>query len=143
MKTGKIYNRRLYIIGFIAFSLFIFIGLFFNERTKTENDIFNGEIAFRDTIHDFGVTDGNDTLHSYKFIFMNVGKVPVSILSTRTSCDCTTATFSDNIIYPGDTGCINVCHKTYPDFSGQYIENIQVRINSERIHILSVTGSVK
>lgn len=61
------------------------------------------KITFEATEFNFGTIDEGDIVeHSYKFT--NTGKVPLTILSARSSCGCTTPEWPKDPIPPGGTG---------------------------------------
>jgi hypothetical protein len=61
------------------------------------------KITFETTEYNFGTIDEGDVVeHSYKFT--NTGKVPLTILSARSSCGCTTPEWPKEPIPPGGTG---------------------------------------
>lgn len=58
--------------------------------------------------YDFGAIAEADGVASGQFVFVNSGDSPVSIVSVRTSCGCTTVDLPLDEINPGDTAVIAV-----------------------------------
>ena len=71
---------------------------------QEENAIqFNKKIvSYKDIQHDFV---HKDTI-VVEYTFLNVGTVPVRILGVDSSCSCTTPSYSQENIKPGETGKI-------------------------------------
>ena len=62
----------------------------------------NKILSFKDIQHDFV---NKDTI-VVEYTFQNVGTVPVRILGVDSSCTCTTPSYSQGDIKPGETGKI-------------------------------------
>lgn len=60
------------------------------------------------TEHDFGAFDEDDGKVSCVFRFVNTGDEPVSIISVRATCGCTTSSYTKGSVAPGDTATVNV-----------------------------------
>lgn len=64
-------------------------------------------LFFNDTQHDFGtVQEGN--VVDYTFKFVNKGSGPLKISNVKTTCGCTTALVSGELIAPGKEGTLDV-----------------------------------
>ncbi|MEM6801752.1 MAG: DUF1573 domain-containing protein [Bacteroidota bacterium] len=64
-------------------------------------------VVFEQDQHDFGtVTEGK--LVQYQFKFKNTGEHPLHITKVKPSCGCTTPSFSQEPVAPGEEGFIDV-----------------------------------
>jgi len=73
------------------------------ERSQTEGPI----LQFKSKEHDFGtISEGEIVLHTFQF--ENTGKSPLIISDAVGSCGCTTPTWSNTPIKPGESGYIEV-----------------------------------
>lgn len=59
-------------------------------------------IYFPETSHDFGLVDKGNVV-AYNFTVKNKGNAPLKITRIRTSCGCTAAVTSKNILEPGES----------------------------------------
>lgn len=66
------------------------------------------KIVWSSMDYDFGAIAEADGPASGRFVFVNAGDSPVSVVSVRTSCGCTTADLPLDAINPGDTAVIAV-----------------------------------
>lgn len=68
------------------------------------------KISFEQTTYDFGNIreDGGKVTH--EFTFTNTGKDPLTILSARAECGCTTPEYPKGEIKPGASGIIKVTY---------------------------------
>ncbi len=78
--------------------------------SSDKKEIQGPRIAFVSTIRDFGRVDINTTL-KHTFSFKNVGTENLTV-NTRSTCSCTVANLSDNVIPPGGSGKIQVKYNT-------------------------------
>lgn len=62
---------------------------------------------FKDTQHDFGTVQEGDVLN-YTFNFVNKGNSELKISDVKTSCGCTTALVSGELVEPGKEGTLKV-----------------------------------
>lgn len=69
-----------------------------------------GEVKWLETSHDFGAFDEDFGPVSCDFKFVNTGNEPVSILSARASCGCTSPKYTREAVAPGDTAVISVTY---------------------------------
>ena len=66
-----------------------------------------GKLDFESETHDYGfIMQGDSVVHRFKF--KNIGKAPVSILNTKTSCGCTVPKHPEHPIAPGESADIKV-----------------------------------
>jgi uncharacterized cupredoxin-like copper-binding protein len=66
---------------------------------------------FKDTQHDFGTVQEGDVVN-YTFNFVNKGNAELKIRDIKTSCGCTTALVSGNLVEPGKEGTLKVALDT-------------------------------
>jgi Protein of unknown function (DUF1573) len=64
-------------------------------------------LSFAEASYDFGtVKEGEIVVHKFKFT--NIGRGPLVIYDTRSSCGCTIPEAPENAISPGDSGEITI-----------------------------------
>lgn len=66
------------------------------------------KIVWRSMDYDYGAIAEADGPASGQFVFVNAGDSPVSVVSVRTSCGCTTADLPLEAVNPGDSAVIAV-----------------------------------
>ena len=64
------------------------------------------ELAFSETIHDFGSINEVDGPAEHEFLFTNTGSEPVKIQNVKASCGCTTPGWTKEEVSPGGTGFV-------------------------------------
>ena len=64
-------------------------------------------IKFEDMLHNFGKLEQVDK-RKHTFLFTNSSELPLYILDVNTSCGCTVASYSEDVIAPGENGEINL-----------------------------------
>lgn len=86
-----------------AFSLFLFILLFFAASAQTTQE----PVQFKELEYDFGkIPQGKPVYHSFEI--KNAGTKPVKLVDVHASCGCTTPEWSKEPIAPGATAVIKV-----------------------------------
>lgn len=87
-------------------------------------------IYFPDTQHDFGkVSEGQKV--NYTFRFVNKGQSELLIKDVKSSCGCTAALVSSNVIKPGQEGTIKVEFDT-KNRSGKNSKTVTVQSNDPK-----------
>lgn len=66
--------------------------------------------VFLETRHDFGAFREEDGLAECQFALVNTGTTPLTIMSARATCGCTTPDYPRKAIAPGDTAYITVAY---------------------------------
>lgn len=105
-------------------------------------DTTNGpKIQFTSTVHEYGTlqkgADGN-----CEFTFTNTGNEPLVLSNVRASCGCTTPSWTQKPVLPGQTGTIKVRYNT--NNIGTFTKSITVTsnaVNNPRVQ-LKIKGNV-
>ena len=98
------------------------------------------DIKFATDTHDYGTinkgADGNCS-----FSFTNTGKEPLILSNVRSSCGCTTPSWTKDPVLPGKTGKIDVHYDT--NRLGQISKSITVTSNAKtETVVLMIKGNV-
>lgn len=94
-------------------------------------------IAFSEPVYDFGtVEQGAQITHLFRFT--NQGEQDLRVEDVKTSCGCTAAVTSVNVIAPGQEGMINVTFDT-THFVGEKVKSISVYSNDPRQPMTTLT----
>ena len=98
------------------------------------------DIKFVSDTHDYGTinkgADGNCS-----FAFTNTGKEPLILSNVRSSCGCTTPSWTKDPVLPGKTGKIDVHYDT--NRLGQISKSITVTSNAKTSTVvLMIKGNV-
>lgn len=98
------------------------------------------EIKFTSDTHDYGTinkgADGNCS-----FTFTNTGKEPLILSNVRSSCGCTTPSWTKDPVLPGKSGKIDVHYDT--NRLGQISKSITVTSNAKSSTVvLMIKGNV-
>jgi len=96
-------------------------------------DVFSpkGKVKFNNRSHNFGRVNRGEKL-SYRFVFTNTGKGPLSIHGVHASCGCTIADFDSSKIYQQDeVGFIDVELDT-TRFTGKLSKTVTVMSNEKK-----------
>lgn len=80
-----------------------------SSGNKNRHDL-TSNILFLDTVYDLGVVYTSNPVDSFDFRFVNTGNSPVVILAARSSCECTSASYSMAPVLPGDTSYVRVIY---------------------------------
>ena len=100
------------------------------------------DIKFDSDLYNFG-TVAEDGYVSCTFTFQNTGKWPLEIYKVTASCGCTTPSYSELPVAPGEKGTIEVTYNT-EGRPGVFNKTITVYSNSRRhpTYSLSIRGTV-
>lgn len=99
-------------------------------------------IVFAEPVYDFGkVEQGEQVTHMFRFT--NQGGQDLRVESVKTSCGCTAAVISEEVIPPGKEGTISATFDT-THFSGEKAKNISVYSNDplQPVTTLTLQGEV-
>lgn len=102
----------------------------------------SGVAKFATTTHNFGKVAEEVGSVSCEFVFTNTGKNPLIIQDIRTSCGCTSPSYTKDPILPGKKGTIKVTYSTTQRV-GAFDKKITVFTNEpDNVYTLSITGEV-
>lgn len=98
------------------------------------------EIKFDSKIYDYGtIAKGSDG--NCEFVFKNIGKEPLIITTIQKSCGCTTPTWDQKPILPGQSSSIKVGYDTQR--LGPFNKQITVISNATNsTEVLTIKGNV-
>lgn len=106
------------------------------------NDSQSGNAKFTTTTHDFGKIAEEIGTASCEFTFTNSGSKPIIIQDIRTSCGCTTPSYTKEPVLPGKQGIIKVSYST-TGRAGSFDKKITVFTNEpENVYTLNIKGEV-
>jgi len=99
-------------------------------------------IVFSEPVHDFGKAEQGDQV-THLFRFTNQGGQDLRIESVKTSCGCTAAVISADVIPPGKEGTISATFDT-SHFSGEKAKGISVYSNDplQPVSTLTLQGEI-
>ena len=127
-----IMKRTSLLIVLIALTTLMAIG-------QKKNEIV--EMHFTEIDHEFGTME-NSSDGSCVFIFKNNSKKPIAITNVKSSCGCTSPSWSKEPIQPGQSGTIDVVYNT--NIPGAFNKTIQVFSTAKNSPVrISVRGIVK
>jgi hypothetical protein len=96
-------------------------------------------VAFEKTTHDFGNVITN-TKARYQFSFVNKSNEPVVIKKVKASCGCTSPSYSQEPVQPGETGYVVAVYSA-PGAPQSFHKSITVE-TSHGIFVLHIKGNV-
>lgn len=119
----KVLFSIIFVLGLIAV---IFYG--YSRATPPAGDSQNlPKIEISPAFYDFGEVEFGKVVN-YNFIIKNSGKTPLEIKRVATSCGCTTAKISQQLIDPGQTAELAVVYDTAAMGDGPHGRGKQERI---------------
>ena len=122
-------------IIFSLLSVLVFIS-FVTAQQKGAN------ISFEKEIHDFGKIKEDGGKVEYIFTFTNTGDAPLIITKVKASCGCTSPTWTEKPVMPGQKGFVKAVFDPNRR-SGNFNKSIFVESNSEKgRNILRITGEI-
>ncbi len=99
-------------------------------------------ISFEKEVHDFGKIKEDGGKEEYKFSFTNTGDSPLIITNVKASCGCTSPTWTEKPIMPGQKGYVSTVFDPVRR-PGKFNKTIFVESNAEKGRIiLRITGDV-
>lgn len=99
-------------------------------------------ISFEKESHNFGTFKEDQGTVEYKFVFTNTGQSPLVINNVKASCGCTSPSWTEKPVMPGEKGFVNAIYdpKNRP---GAFNKTITVESNATNSRIvLKITGEV-
>lgn len=125
-------------LSFILLTMVLSIGFVMAQQNKQEN----GNAKFTKTTHDFGKVAEEVGKVSCEFTFTNTGNTPILLQDIRTSCGCTTPSYTKDPILPGKTGTIKVSYSTTGRV-GTFSKKVTVFTNEpSTVYALTIKGEV-
>ena len=116
-------------------SAFLIVGIA-NAQQKGAN------ISFEKEIHNYGKIKESDGKVEYKFVYTNTGSSPLIITKVRASCGCTSPTWTEKPVMPGQKGFVSAVFDPR-NRSGNFNKSITVETNAEKPRtILRITGEI-
>jgi len=98
------------------------------------------EMLFAQESHDYGTMEYGAN-GSYKFNFKNTSKKPLVIANVKSSCGCTTPSWSREPIQPGKSGSITVQYNT--NLPGMFNKTVQVFSSAKNSPVrLTIKGKI-
>lgn len=95
------------------------------------------------TVYDFGKIKEADGAATHRFVFRNTGGEPFVVLGAVGRCGCTTATYSEAEVAPGDTASV-VVRFDPAKRSGAFKQRVTVLLSGPSGHnSLFVKGEVE
>ncbi|MCG8410863.1 MAG: DUF1573 domain-containing protein [Bacteroidales bacterium] len=99
-------------------------------------------ISFDKTVHDFGKVKEDGGRVEYKFEYTNTGSAPLIITNVRASCGCTSPTWTQQPVMPGQKGFVTTMFNPIRR-PGMFNKSITVETNSQKSrNVLRITGEV-
>jgi Protein of unknown function (DUF1573) len=108
------------------------------------SDILNAQVKWtQGKTHDFGeIPEAIPVEHV--FYYQNQGNTPLTIETTRTTCGCTAARYSETSIQPGETGSLTVTFDGQVPIGNHFKKKIKVFFRERKKgETLVVYGEVK
>lgn len=100
-------------------------------------------ITFSEQTFDFGTIAEEDGPVSHTFYFKNEGTAPIVVNSVKASCGCTTPSWTQEPVAPGDTGIVVAEYNPY-NRPGAFSKTISVITNTEpNLAVLHIKGMVR
>lgn len=131
--------KKLFILSIIALLAPICLRA---QNVAPAQDTTNGpKIHFASIVHDYGTIqkDGNGNC---EFTFTNTGNEPLVLSNVKASCGCTTPSWTQKPVLPGQQGTIKVRYNT--NHVGGFTKSITVTsnaVNNPRLQ-LKIKGEV-
>ncbi len=101
-----------------------------------------GSAKFVSLSHDFGKVAEEVGSVTCEFQFTNTGKKPLIIQDIRTSCGCTTPSYTKDPVLPGKKGVVKVTYSTTGRI-GSFDKRITVFTNeADVVYTLTIKGEV-
>lgn len=98
-------------------------------------------VKFLESEFDFGHIEEAGGKVSHEFSFINMGQLAVAIVSVNAECGCTTPSWTENNVMPGDTGIVQAEYDPY-DQPGKFNKKLTVKFTNSEESILKLSGIV-
>lgn len=103
--------------------------------------IASAQVAWEETVHDFGAFDEDDGKVSTDFRFVNTSGSPLRIDHVRSSCGCTVPEYSKATVSPGDTATVTVVYNP-TGRPGRFSKSLMVKLSNDSTEKLLIKGVV-
>jgi len=120
---------------FIALAALLSVNFIYAQQNQAT-------ISFEKQVHDFGKIKEDGGTVEYRFIFTNTGQKPLIITKVQASCGCTSPSWTEKPVMPGEKGFVNAIFdpKNRP---GNFNKSITVESNASNARIvLRIQGEV-
>lgn len=125
-------------LGFVLLTMVLSI----NFMVAQTNNKQEGSAQFVSTTHDFGKVAEEAGTVSCEFKFTNTGTKPLLIQDIRTTCGCTTPSYTKDPVLPGGEGIIKVTYSTRGRV-GTIDKKVTVFTNEpDKVYSLQIKGEV-
>lgn len=103
---------------------------------------FSSDIVWLRSEYDYGVIEESNGKTEGKISFVNVGNSPTFIVAVKPGCGCTTASYTEGNILPGDTATVAVVYDP-EGRPGKFTKSIKVYIGEDKeLHTIGISGVV-
>jgi len=125
-------------LGFVLLTMVLSISFVMAQKSNKQE----GNAQFVSTTHDFGKVAEEAGSVSCEFKFTNNGTTPLLIQDIRTTCGCTTPSYTKDPVLPGGEGIIKVTYSTRGRV-GTIDKKVTVFTNEpDKVYSLQIKGEV-
>lgn len=125
-------------LGFVLLTMILSISVTMGQKNNKQE----GNAQFVSTVHDFGKVAEEAGTVSCEFKFTNAGTTPLLIQDIRTTCGCTTPSYTKDPVLPGGEGIIKVTYSTKGRV-GTIDKKVTVFTNEpDKVYTLQIKGEV-
>jgi hypothetical protein len=110
-------------------------------RNPVPENLSSSGIVFVRELHNFGTLKAGEMV-SFSFVFINNGKIPVTIKKVDTSCGCIRANYDRNEIGRGEKSAIEVIFNTSGEWGNQ-LKMIHVETSSGEKKELRISAYIE
>ncbi len=111
-------------------------------KQEKKDNLYDAQICFQDSLHDFGTFPTDSALQTYTFHFKNTGDSPAVLVDVSPSCRCVSADYTREVIRTGESGWVKVVFDGTQSTEGYFDKAVRIRINSPRIYTLRIKGKM-
>ena len=124
----------------LNFIILFFLGSIFSSQIIAQT--MDAKMIFDNEKHNFGKIKEVNGKVEHKFVFSNMGAEPIVIADVRSSCGCTTPSWSKEPVPPGGKGFVKAVYNPY-NRPGAFHKTITIKSNAENNPItLHINGDV-
>lgn len=107
------------------------------------SNAFTAEVAFSDTLHNFGTFPKDCSVRRHVFTFTNRGEHPAVIVSVEPSCRCVTVNYTHEVVRAGEQGKVEVIFDGTKADAGHFEKSVRIRMNTPRTYTLRIKGCME